>query len=211
MSENNEKDTSRETISSIEETIEDLKKKIEEISKESEKKEEEKKLTIPEFKLTDEQKAKLDDIKTSTVKTVSDTIEKVKVQASDVSNNADVKKTIGFLKDNAVKAVDGAKAKIAEVYDNEHVQDTITKTNSMASNVREDLKKRYEENVSADMKERIENVGKSVSDSADAAVQKTKEFFEKPEVQDSLNKAKDFADKGVSAVKDLFDKKETKE
>lgn len=191
---------SKEPIDSIEETVADLKKKIEELSdEEDEKQPEEDKLSIPKF-ITDEQKAKIAEIKEKAAATVNESIDDIKKKSSDAVNNADLQKTVAFIKANAVKAVDAAKVKIDEIKNNPNIQQSVKnvegKTSDTLKNAKEKLAP-YAQQASAAIQSGTKTVVKNVD-----------EFMNKPEVKDNLNKARekvsDLANKGVEAVKEFF-------
>ena len=112
MSENNKNvdfNDEKEPIDSIEQTVEDLKKKIAELSEEKELEAEN------NNEAADERMQKIQEIKDATVNTLKNSISDIKEKAQNVSANPDVQKTIAYIKENAVKAVDLAKIKIDEI------------------------------------------------------------------------------------------------
>ena len=186
-----------EPIEAIEKTVEDLKKKIQELAAEEAKEEEEEapaeeeaeesdddNYEIPEF-ITPEQKEKLEEIKDTAVKTVSDTVETIKTKAGEAMSNPEMQKTISFIKGNAQKAVETAKGKIDELRGNPNVAEAENKIKDFGSAAAEKIT------------EGTKNLTKSVD-----------ELVNKPEVQETLAKARTAAagltSKAASALGGLF-------
>lgn len=203
--------TDDKPIESIEKTVEDLKKKIQEITSDTG----EAKAPI-DFKLNDEQKEKIETIRRNTVESVSNTINEVRKKADEVKENADVQKTIDFLKANAIKAVDTAKAKITEFYENPDVRKTLDNAGAKARELGDTAARKVDSMLSDQQKEALktnfEQISGKVVEGVDTASKKINEFVAKPEVQQTIQKtregARELADKGADMIKDLFDKKD---
>jgi hypothetical protein len=201
---------------SIEKTVEDLRRKIKEISVDDDnaEKEDEPKLTV-DFKLNDEQKAKIEEIRENTMKSVNETISEVKHKADEITASPDIQKTISFLKANAIKAVDIAKAKIEEIRENPDFQKTIDTAEDKAREFGETAKKTVDglmtEERLDEIKKNIAKAEEAVSSGVDSASKAINEFVKKPEVQETIDKtvatAKEVADKGVNAINNLLNKK----
>ena len=75
----------------------------------------------------DERMQKIQEIKDATVNTLKNSISDIKEKAQNVSANPDVQKTIAYIKENAVKAVDLAKIKIDEISNDPKVKEYADK------------------------------------------------------------------------------------
>lgn len=217
MSENNKNidfNDEKEPIDSIEKTVEDLKKKIQELSEEKEVKEAEEEVK----EVSDEAKAKIKEIKDSTVSTVSSAINDIKEKATTVKDNPDVQKTIAYIKDNAVKAVDVAKTKIAEIQKDPKVKEYTDKAMETAKTASDSVSKfvdgHLDEKTKEDLKNAYDSASKAVVEGSKKAVQAANDFYNKPEVQETIEKVKSGAneafEKGSEAVKNFFKNKEEK-
>ena len=132
MSENNKNvdfNDEKEPIDSIEQTVEDLKKKIAELSEEKELESEN------NNEAADERMQKIQEIKDATVNTLKNSISDIKEKAQNVSTNPDVQKTIAYIKENAVKAVDLAKIKIDEISNDPKVMEYADKAKESVKNM----------------------------------------------------------------------------
>lgn len=217
----------KEPIDSIEKTVEDLKKKIQELNEqEEEKAEEETKddgVNIPSF-VSEEQKARIREIKESTVKTVSDSIDTIKEKAGN-AKNPDLSDTIAYIKANAVKAVELAKVKIDEVKNDPKVQsaadkagESIRKVSAAAAGQAKKAADYVDTHIDPQTKENLKNAadkaGQAVNEGTKKVVTNVNDFVNRPEVQDSLDKARekaaDLADKGSKAVSNLLNRKDQK-
>jgi hypothetical protein len=207
------KESAKEPIASIEQTVEDLKKKIQGLSEE--KGEGEASNPI-EFKISDEQKEKIEVLKNNTAKTVNDTIDDVRRKAEEFTKGVDVQKTLDYIKDNVVKAVDTAKQRFDELRDNPDVKKTIDEAGTKVREFSEKAGSTVEGLLSEDqmnaLKKNIDKASEVMTSTVDTASKKITEFVNKPEVQETIEKtksgAKEFADKGSAVIKDIFDKKE---
>ena len=203
MSENNKNvdfNDEKEPIDSIEQTVEDLKKKIAELSEEK------------EYEAADERMQKIQEIKDATVNTLKNSISDIKEKAQNVSSNPDVQKTIAYIKENAVKAVDLAKIKIDEISNDPKVKEYADKAKESVKNASETATKYVDEHLDEKTKENLSNAydsaSKKVAEGTKKIVTAADEFLNKPEVQDTLEKAKkganDIVEKGSEALKNLF-------
>ncbi len=209
MSENNKNvdfNDEKEPIDSIEQTVEDLKKKIAELSEEKELESEN------NNEAADERMQKIQEIKDATVNTLKNSISDIKEKAQNVSTNPDVQKTIAYIKENAVKAVDLAKIKIDEISNDPKVKEYADKAKESVKNASETASKYVEEHLDEKTKENLSNAydsaSKKVAEGTKKIVTAADEFLNKPEVQDTLEKAKkganDIVEKGSEALKNLF-------
>ena len=209
MSENNKNvdfNDEKEPIDSIEQTVEDLKKKIVELSEEKELEAEN------NNEAADERMQKIQEIKDATVNTLKNSISDIKEKAQNVSSNPDVQKTIAYIKENAVKAVDLAKIKIDEISNDPKVKEYADKAKESVKNASETATKYVDEHLDEKTKENLSNAydsaSKKVAEGTKKIVTAADEFLNKPEVQDTLEKAKkganDIVEKGSEALKNLF-------
>ena len=209
MSENNKNvdfNDEKEPIDSIEQTVEDLKKKIAELSEEKEFEAEN------NNEAADERMQKIQEIKDATVNTLKNSISDIKEKAQNVSSNPDVQKTIAYIKENAVKAVDLAKIKIDEISNDPKVKEYADKAKESVKNASETATKYVDEHLDEKTKENLSNAYDSASKKVEEGTKKivtaADEFLNKPEVQDTLEKAKkganDIVEKGSEALKNLF-------
>lgn len=209
MSENNKNvdfNDEKEPIDSIEQTVEDLKKKIAELSEEKELEAEN------NNEAADERMQKIQEIKDATVNTLKNSISDIKEKAQNVSANPDVQKTIAYIKENAVKAVDLAKIKIDEISNDPKVKEYADKAKESVKNASETASKYVDEHLDEKTKENLFNAydsaSKKVAEGTKKIVTAADEFLNKPEVQDTLEKAKkganDIVEKGSEALKNLF-------
>lgn len=209
MSENNKNvdfNDEKEPIDSIEQTVEDLKKKIAELSEKKELEAEN------NNEAADERMQKIQEIKDATVNTLKNSISDIKEKAQNVSANPDVQKTIAYIKENAVKAVDLAKIKIDEISNDPKVKEYADKAKESVKNASETASKYVDEHLDEKTKENLSNAydsaSKKVAEGTKKIVTAADEFLNKPEVQDTLEKAKkganDIVEKGSEALKNLF-------
>ncbi len=210
MSENNKNidfNDEKEPIESIEKTVEDLKKKIAELSEEKEKE-------AVGTETTDDNKQKIQEIKDATVNSVMTSINDIKEKAQQVSENPDVQKTIAYIKENAVKAVEMAKGKIDEISKDPKVKEYADKAVETVKNVSSSASKYVDEHLDDKTKENLSNAyesaSKAVSEGTKKVVTAADEFINKPEVQETLEKVKtganDIAEKGANAIKNFFNR-----
>ncbi len=211
MSENNKNidfNDEKEPIESIEKTVEDLKKKIAELS------EEKKKEAVSDEESTDENKQKIQEIKDATVNTVMTSINDIKEKAQQVSENPDVQKTIAYIKENAVKAVEKAKGKIDEISNDPKVKEYADKAVETVKSASSTATKYVDEHLDDKTKENISNAydsaSKAVKEETKKIVTAADEFMNKPEVQEKIEKMKtsanDIAEKGAEALKSFFNR-----
>ena len=205
------KENAAEPIESIEKTVEDLKKKIQDLSKEPG----EPKQGI-DLKLSEENMEKIETIKNNTINSVNETISQVKKTAAEFTNRDEVRKTVDYLKANAVKAIDTARSKINEIVENPEVKKTLDTAGEKVKEFGEKSSKTIEGLLSEEQKDSIrkglEQAGETVKETYEKTSKAINDYVSKPEVQETIEKtkagAKDLADKGAELFKDLFDKKE---
>ena len=160
----------------------------------------------------DERMQKIQEIKDATVNTLKNSISDIKEKAQNVSANPDVQKTIAYIKENAVKAVDLAKIKIDEISNDPKVKEYADKAKESVKNASETASKYVDEHLDEKTKENLSNAydsaSKKVAEGTKKIVTAADEFLNKPEVQDTLEKAKkganDIVEKGSEALKNLF-------
>ena len=160
----------------------------------------------------DERMQKIQEIKDATVNTLKNSISDIKEKAHNVSSNPDVQKTIAYIKENAVKAVDLAKIKIDEISNDPKVKEYADKAKESVKNASETASKYVDEHLDEKTKENLSNAydsaSKKVAEGTKKIVTAADEFLNKPEVQDTLEKAKkganDIVEKGSEALKNLF-------
>lgn len=215
MSENNEKKDipvtdESEPIESIEKTVEDLKKKIEELSEEQD---------------TDENtdtSAKIDEIKENAKEAVSVSIGELKDKATRVANSEEMQKTVSYIKENAMKAVTGAKDKIEEIRKDPKTAETTDKAvkaikniagtvNNKAQKASDYIYDHMDEGTRENLASAYDNAEKAISEGSRKVVQGVNEFYNRPDVQETVGKAKETAsrllNKGSDTLKDLLNKK----
>lgn len=211
MSENNNKNIDfnddKEPIESIEKTVEDLKKKIAELS-------EEKEAEAVSEDTTDGNKQKIQEIKDATVNTVMTSINDIKEKAQQVSSDPEVQKTIAYIKENAVKAVEIAKGKIDEISKDPKVKEYKDKAVETLKNASDSASKYVDEHLDektkSDLTNAYDTASKAVSEGTKKIVVAADEFINKPEVQDKITKVKtganDIVEKGTDAIKSFFNR-----
>lgn len=198
---NEEKDVSANQ--KVEETVADLKKKIQQLSEEKEAKETTASglKTITEFKLDDQ---KIEEIKQDTAETLNRTISSAKEKANDVFSNADLQKTLNFLKNNASKAVDSARSSIDEFSSSPQARSALDN----AAGAVEQLKQKASGLMNDETREYLKNASEALKQSASDAGQKVQEYMARPDVQNKLaevkEKAGEIVKKGSETLKDVF-------
>lgn len=217
----------KEPIDSIEKTVEDLKKKIQELNEQEEEKAKEETqddgVNIPSF-VSEEQKARIREIKESTVRTVSDSIDSIKEKAGN-AKSPDLSDTIAYIKANAVKAVELAKVKIDEVKNDPKVQsaadkagDSLRKVSAAAADQAKKAADYVDTHMDPQTKENLKNAADKASQAVNEGTKKVvtnvNDFVNRPDVQDSIGKARekaaDLADKGSKVVSGLLNRKDQK-
>lgn len=215
MSENNEKNNDmltdeNEPIESIEQTVEDLKKKIEELSEEQEKEE------------TAESANKMNELKENAKEAVTASFEDLKDKAAKVANSEEMQKTVSYIKENAMKAVTGAKDKIEEIRNDPKTVETTDKAVKAIRNIAESVNEKaqrasdyiydhMDEGTRENLASAYDNAEKKISDGSRKVVQGVNEFYNRPDVQETVEKAKETASrlfsKGSETLKDMLNKK----
>lgn len=218
MSENNEKKDipvtdESEPIESIEKTVEDLKKKIEELSEEQETEENEDSADTA---------AKIDGIKENAKEAVSASIEDLKDKATRVANSEEMQKTVSYIKENAMKAVTGAKDKIEEIRKDPKTAETTDKAvkaikniagtvNNKAQQASDYIYDHMDEGTRENLASAYDNAEKAISEGSRKVAQGVNDFYNRPDVQETVGKAKETAsrwlNKGSDTLKDILNKK----
>lgn len=218
MSENNEKKDipvldENEPIESIEKTVEDLKKKIEELSEEQENDESED---------NPDTAAKIDELKENAKEAVSASIEELKGKASKVTNSEEMQKTVAYIKENAMKAVTGAKDKIDEIRRDPNTaktKDKAVKTikniagsvNGKAQQASDYIYDHMDEGTRENLASAYDNAEKVISEGSRKVAQGVNDFCNRPDVQETVGKAKETAsrwlNKSSDTLKDILNKR----
>ena len=187
----------------IDETVEEMWKKIEEISQNADK-------------VEGDFASKAQEIKTKAVDVLNNVVVKLKGLYNNVNDNEDVKKTLAFVKSKAKDLYDSALKSINDFMNQEKVKDSLSNANEFASKVVDKVSDVYNDAVEAAKKnETIKNISEKVSAGYENVVKSTKEFLEKPEVQDRIDKVKDgtidIAEKAVEALRNWLRPEDKKE
>jgi len=177
-------------MSKFDETIEKLKKEYDELEE-----------TVKEkYEQFDEAaKPKAEELVKKTQAAIQATIDKVQEAVKDLKEDEKVDEFLDSVQTKSQEAVDYTKAKIEEFAN---------------SGAKESLDKIYQD-IMADF-EKIKETDqfKKVSDFANAATDKVKDYLNKPEVQEALDKAKKttikVAEKGVEGLKKVLNAEEDK-
>ena len=128
---------------------------------------------------------KAEELKDNARQTLDESIDTIKEKAEEVMNNPDLKKTLDFIRANAVKAVTAAKNKWDEFTADPKVQEVSRKT-----------------------AETIKGAADSFNEAVKPVVQNVDTFMNKPEVQETIanirTTAADVTNKVVDTVSDLL-------
>ena len=187
----------------VEKTVADLKKKIQEISNEA-KTEKEDKMHGLDLPIDGE---KIREFKEETAETLNRSVEGAKEMANDLVGNVDFSKTLHYLKNNAVNAVEQAKASLDEFGEREEVKKTIAAAKEKACNLGEKAAGLLGDEKKEMLQEKLKEVGQKVKETT-ATVSA---YLQSDEVQDSIRNAKKTAknifDHCVESVRDFSEKK----
>lgn len=205
MSENKNNDflNDEEPIDLIEKNVESLRKKIQDLDLEERPVEaSEDSVSIPTF--SDEDKKNLDEIEESAKKKIADTFEDVKETATKVVNdNPKLKSSLDFIKENAMKAVELAKDKVAEFKNNPKVSEGLDKAGDSLQD--------FASAASEKAKEAASSIGEAIK----PLKEDVEEFISKPEVKEKLEKVKETttsaANKALETVSDFINSTKNKE
>ena len=205
MSENKNNDflNDEEPIDLIEKNVESLRKKIQDLDLEERAAEaSEDSVSIPTF--SDEDKKNLDEIEESAKKKIADTFEDVKETATKVVNdNPKLKSSLDFIKENAMKAVELAKDKVAEFKNNPKVSEGLDKAGDSLQD--------FASVASEKAKEAASSIGEAIK----PLKEDVEEFISKPEVKEKLEKVKETttsaANKALETVSDFINSTKNKE
>jgi hypothetical protein len=201
-------DDDKEPIESIEKTVEDLKRKIQELSDDEQQKEKEEE---DQAKANDP-KEKITEMCDSAAKTISSGFTELKGKAVEAANSEEMKKSIEYIKANAVKAMDVAKDKFNQIKNDPNVQaagakaaDSFGKFADTAKTKGQEFYDHLDDHTKANVEGAYNKASKAVSD----GVKAVDEFINKPEVQEKITEVKtaavDLAQKGAETVKDFID------
>jgi len=200
-------DDDKEPIESIEKTVEDLKRKIQELSEENEQADAEK-----DNINGDAAKEKISETLDSTAKKVADGLNELKEKAKDAANSEETRKSIAYIKTNAVKAMDAARTTIHSLKNDPNLQAAGNKAVDSVSKFADAAKNKGEEmygHLDDQTKSNIEDVCNKVSDSVKEGIKTVDEYMSRPEVQKKISEVKmtaiDLTQKSVEKVKNLLD------
>ena len=214
MMEQEKSSQEHEPIESIEQTVADLKKKIEELTEEQEKAQESEEKDAGE---------KIAAFTESAKEIVSASIDEIRAKAEDLSENADLAKTIAYIKDNAMKAVTMTKEKIDEIRQDPKTQENTEKAvdamKAAAEKVNQQAKKAGEyisDHINDDTKETLheacETATKALEEGTRKVGEEVSEFVNREDVQQTITKARtkatELMNRGAESLKDLFGKKD---
>ena len=203
-----------EPIESIEQTVADLKKKIEELTEEQEKAAEETEKDTGDRIAAFTENAK---------EIVSASIDEIRSKAEDLTENADLQKTIAYIRDNAMKAVTMTKEKIEEIRQDPKTQENTEKAmdavRSVGEKVNEHARKageyisdRIDDDAKETLHEACETATKALEEGTRKVVEEVSEFVNREDVQQTITKARtkatELMNRGAESLKDLFGKKD---
>jgi gas vesicle protein len=197
-------DDEKDPIDSIEKTVEDLKRKIQELSDEDEKTEEQQKFDAGKEKITET-------VDTAS-KTIADGFHDLKDKVVDYTKSDEMQKSLAYVKEHAVKAMDMAKDTYNKLKNDPNLQaagnkavDSIGKFADAAKNKGQE----FYNGLDADTKNKIEDTCVKVSDGVKEGIKAVDEYVSRPEVQEKITEVKttavDLAQKGTEKVKELID------
>lgn len=197
-------DDEKEPIESIEKTVEDLKRKIQELSDEEEKNEKSEDSSSTKDKISET-------IDTAT-KTITKGINDLKDKANDVANSEEMKKSIDYVKANAVKAMNVARDTLNQIKNDPNIQaagskatESIAKFADNAKNKGQDIYDHMDDKT----KENLDHACQTVSSVVKDGVKAVDEFVNRPDVQQKIQEVKDtavdLAHKGSDKINELID------
>ncbi len=189
----------------VEETVADLKRKIQQLSEEKEAETRQEPAsplkTITDFKIDDQ---KIEEMKQDTAETLNRTFTSAREKANDVFSNADLQKTLNYLKNNASKAVDSACSSIDEFSSRPETKGVF----DSAAGAVDSLKQKAGGLLNDETKENLKNATEALKQGAADAGQKVQEYMSRPDVEDKIadvkEKASELVQKGSEALKDVF-------
>lgn len=205
-----------EPIAHIEKTVDDLKKKIEEITEKNEPEDEEKehRFSIPEFSLNEEQKEKLNDLKTTAAAKADEIKDKaaagfdeVKDKARELRDNVDLDKTVDFIKNNAVKAVGTAKKAYGDLKEDPRVQQAADAAKNAKDAAAKFLDEHIPEETQAKAKEGFDKAKSAVGEGINTVKEKVSDPETQEKVKSFTGMVAETFKKGIAKVKGLFEKK----
>lgn len=189
-----------ESNESIEETVAELKQsRTDTVSEESE----------------EETKDTLKQTAEKTAAAVSESISNLRAKAEEtLENNEDLKKTVDYLKANAVKAAEAARSAVDNLNKDPKLQEAGKKAQETLSKAKdtavEYVKGHINEEKAAEVKAKLEEAGHILNEKTKQAVIKADELYNKPEVQETIGKvrtaAADLAGKAAEALQSLMKK-----
>ncbi|MBR2067510.1 MAG: hypothetical protein IJ875_04530 [Solobacterium sp.] len=198
LDDKNKLNNTEEPLDTIEKTVEDLRKKIQELSDEQDARKEQ--YSIPEFASEEVEKIeeiikedeeivkeKTEDLKDNALKVMNDSFENVKSATNKVlQDKPELKKSVDFIKNNAMKAVDVAKDKYKDLAKNPKVAELSEKANDAMKDAA---------NIASE-------TAKSVSTAMKPLLDNAQEYIQKKEVQEKLDKVKETTVQVANTVKD---------
>ena len=214
MSENNnEKDRiteQDEPIESIEKTVEDLKRKIQELSDEQEAAQKDADPTTSE---------KISEFTDNAKEIVSSSIDELKEKANRVTSSEEMAKTIAYIRENAMKAVTGARVKIDEIRQDPKTIESTDRARKAIRNVADSVSEKahqasdyiYEhmdDNTKENLANAYDSAEKAINEGTSKVAKEVNDFCNRPDVQEKVEKAKETAarwlNKGSDALKDIL-------
>ena len=214
MSENNnEKDRITEhdePIESIEKTVEDLKRKIQELSDEQEAAQKDADPTTSE---------KISEFTDNAKEIVSSSIDELKEKANRVTSSEEMAKTIAYIRENAMKAVTGARVKIDEIRQDPKTIESTDRARNAIRNVADSVSEKahqasdyiYEhmdDNTKENLANAYDSAEKAINEGTRKVAKEVNDFCNRPDVQEKVGKAKETAarwlNKGSDALKDIL-------
>lgn len=197
-----------EPISNIEKTVGDLKKKIEEITEKKDEDEDDgKKFTIPDFSLNDDQKERIAEFKENAAAKVDAVKDKVTDKVAEIRENVDVDKTVAILRENAVKAVDGAKKMYGDLKEDPRFQQAAETAKNAKDKAVDFLDDHISDETQEKIKDNYEKAKKAAGAGYNTVKEKVSETVTKENVKTFTGKVAETVNKGIAALKGLFAKK----
>lgn len=203
-------DRNHEPIDSIEKTVEDLKKKIQELSEEQEAASENAEPTTSE---------KIAEFTDNAKEIVSASIDALQKKASQAKDNADLQKTIAYVRENAMKAVTVAKDRIEEirkdpktVENTEKAKDAVKElsetVSEKAQKAADYISGRIDDDTKQSLQDAYDKTSKAISEGAKKVAEEVNGFCSREDVQETVTKARETAskwlNKGADTLNDLL-------
>ena len=176
-------------MTKFEDTVKEMESQVEELENDLAEKSE---------KLDEESKAKAQELVAKTEDAIKSSIEKVKGIINDVQEDEKLDEFLDKVKAKSMEAVDFTKGKIAELADK---TDSNSKLEDLGNEISAEFDKIKENDTFKKTAEFLNDISVKVND-----------YFNKPEVKDTINKAKtttiNIAEKGVENLKKALEPKD---